>query len=271
MVLGALSPRTRNAQVELYQSGDVDYLVATDAIGMGLNLDVDHVAFAADRKFDGFQLPAADSGRARPDRRPRRPPHARRHLRHDRPLPAVRAETRSTRSRTTASSPCACCNGAIRTSTSRPCRRCATASPQPPQRARADARADRRGPGGARDRLARRRHRARFARSKAAVERLWEVCQVPDYRKVSPAEPCRARRRRSTASSMRDGVVPDDWFARQRGDGRPHRRRHRHAVRPHRAGAHLDLRRQPAGLAGRSRALAGRHASGRGQAVGRAA
>ena len=53
VVLGALSPRTRNAQVELYQSGDVEFIVATDAIGMGLNLDVDHVAFSATRKFDG--------------------------------------------------------------------------------------------------------------------------------------------------------------------------------------------------------------------------
>src|SRR5438034_871002 len=56
VVLGSLSPRTRNAQVELFQSGDVDYLVATDAIGMGLNLDVDHVAFASDRKYDGYQF-----------------------------------------------------------------------------------------------------------------------------------------------------------------------------------------------------------------------
>src|SRR5687768_3207906 len=56
VVLGALSPRTRNAQVALYQSGDVEYLIATDAIGMGLNLDVDHIAFAGDRKFDGFQF-----------------------------------------------------------------------------------------------------------------------------------------------------------------------------------------------------------------------
>lgn len=53
VVLGALSPRTRNAQVALFQSGEVDYLVATDAIGMGLNLDVSHVAFASARKFDG--------------------------------------------------------------------------------------------------------------------------------------------------------------------------------------------------------------------------
>jgi len=55
VVLGALSPRSRNAQVALYQSGEVDFLVATDAIGMGLNLDVDHVAFAGLRKFDGYQ------------------------------------------------------------------------------------------------------------------------------------------------------------------------------------------------------------------------
>jgi ATP-dependent RNA helicase SUPV3L1/SUV3 len=53
VVLGALSPRTRNAQVEMYQAGEVDYLVATDAIGMGLNMDVDHVAFSAVVKFDG--------------------------------------------------------------------------------------------------------------------------------------------------------------------------------------------------------------------------
>ena len=53
VVLGALSPRTRNAQAELYQSGHVDFLIATDAIGMGLNMDIDHAAFAAQRKFDG--------------------------------------------------------------------------------------------------------------------------------------------------------------------------------------------------------------------------
>jgi len=56
VVTGSLSPRTRNAQVELYQNGDVDFLIATDAIGMGLNLDVNHVAFAQDTKYDGFQF-----------------------------------------------------------------------------------------------------------------------------------------------------------------------------------------------------------------------
>ncbi|MEM9781365.1 MAG: helicase-related protein [Pseudomonadota bacterium] len=56
VVMGALSPRTRNAQVRLYQEGEVDYLVATDAIGMGLNLDVDHIAFAGTQKFDGHRF-----------------------------------------------------------------------------------------------------------------------------------------------------------------------------------------------------------------------
>ena len=63
VVLGALSPRTRNAQVALYQAGDVEYLVATDAIGMGLNLDVDHVAFAQDRKYRRLPVPQSQSGR----------------------------------------------------------------------------------------------------------------------------------------------------------------------------------------------------------------
>ena len=53
VVLGALSPKTRNAQVELYESGEVDYLVATDAIGMGLNMDIDNIFFAKANKFDG--------------------------------------------------------------------------------------------------------------------------------------------------------------------------------------------------------------------------
>ncbi|WP_299687409.1 helicase-related protein [uncultured Tateyamaria sp.] len=56
VVMGALSPRTRNAQVEMYQQGEVDYLVATDAIGMGLNLDIDHVAFSSLTKFDGRRM-----------------------------------------------------------------------------------------------------------------------------------------------------------------------------------------------------------------------
>ena len=88
--MGALSPRTRNAQVEMYQNGEVDYLVATDAIGMGLNLDIEHVAFSSLSKFDGRRMRelqpnelAQIAGRAGrfPDRR-----HLRRHRRRRRPL-----------------------------------------------------------------------------------------------------------------------------------------------------------------------------------------
>ncbi len=77
IVLGALSPRARNAQVELYQSGEVDFMVATDAIGMGLNMDINHIALAATRKYDGHrarELTAAElaqiagrAGRAKRD------------------------------------------------------------------------------------------------------------------------------------------------------------------------------------------------------------
>ena len=53
VVLGSLSPRTRNAQVEIYEDKKIDYLVATDAIGMGLNLNIDHIAFSSIEKYDG--------------------------------------------------------------------------------------------------------------------------------------------------------------------------------------------------------------------------
>ena len=51
--MGSLSPKTRNSQVGLYQSGDVDYLIATDAIGMGLNMDINEIYFSNLKKFDG--------------------------------------------------------------------------------------------------------------------------------------------------------------------------------------------------------------------------
>jgi ATP-dependent RNA helicase SUPV3L1/SUV3 len=72
VVMGALSPRTRNAQVEMFQSGEVDYIVATDAIGMGLNLDVDRVVFASRSKFDGRRHRSADH-RPNADRSPAGP------------------------------------------------------------------------------------------------------------------------------------------------------------------------------------------------------
>ena len=118
-MLGALSPRTRNAQVALYQSGDVDFLVATDAIGMGLNLDVDHVAFSATRKFDGQNhrnLTPAELGQIAG--------RAGRHMNDGTfgvtgSRRAVRCRYRSSGSRRITSTACACCSGATAISISR--------------------------------------------------------------------------------------------------------------------------------------------------------
>jgi ATP-dependent RNA helicase SUPV3L1/SUV3 len=81
VVMGALSPRTRNAQVAMFQAGEVDYLVATDAIGMGLNMDVAHVAFASLAKFDGRRQRRLTVAEMAQIAGPCRPSPARRHVR----------------------------------------------------------------------------------------------------------------------------------------------------------------------------------------------
>jgi ATP-dependent RNA helicase SUPV3L1/SUV3 len=212
VVLGSLSPRTRNAQVALYQSGDVDYLVATDAIGMGLNLDVDHVAFAADRKFDGYQFRklnpaelgqiAGRAGRAMRDgtfgTTGRCPPFE--------PDLAQALESHTFDSvkvlqwRNTAlefSSLGALAASLAQTPTEQGLTRAPIAEDiQVLEHLSRDD--DVRG----------------LANSRAAIERLWEVCQVPDYRKVSPA----AHAEMAVALYgflMREGTIPPDWFAAQ--------------------------------------------------------
>ncbi len=268
VVLGALSPRTRNAQVALYQAGEVDYLVATDAIGMGLNLDVDHIAFAADRKFDGYQFRKLSPGRARPDRRPRRARHARRHLRHHRPLSAVRdragagagvAHLRAGEDR------------AVAQHRSRLLldRRLAGDAGGGADRDHDDARAGRRRYSGARPCLARRRRAGddqKPRRRRAAVGSL-PGSRLPQDR---AGDPRRARGHALRASDPRRRDT--DRLVRQASRGsRPHRRRYRYALQSHRPYPHLDVCRQPAGLARRSGALARRHARRRGQTVRRSA
>ena len=104
VVMGSLSPRTRNAQVALYQSGEVDFLVATDAIGMGLNMDVDHVAFAGLRKFDGDA--GAGSIRRRSARSPAAPAAIARTARSASPaMRRISTRTWSRRSRATSFQP----------------------------------------------------------------------------------------------------------------------------------------------------------------------
>src|SRR5437763_5450984 len=212
VVLGALSPRTRNAQVALYQSGDVEYLVATDAIGMGLNLDVDHVAFASDRKFDGYQfrrLNAAElaqvagrAGRAMRDgtfgttgRCPPFETELAQALESHSFEPVKVLQWRNTALDFTSI-------GALQASLAE--------TPKQNGLTRAPIAED----------ILVLEHAARddeirfLANSRQAVERLWDVCQVPDYRKISPATHAELA---TTLYGflMREGTIPTDWFARQ--------------------------------------------------------
>src|SRR5467141_1823376 len=212
VVLGALSPRTRNAQVALYQSGDVEYLVATDAIGMGLNLDVDHVAFASDRKFAGYQFRrlnpaelAQIAGRAGRASRDGTFGTTGRCLPFETELaqaleshsfePVKVLQWRNTALDFTSV-------GALQASLAE--------TPKQNGLTRAPI---------AEDILvlehAVRDDEIRFlAKDRQAVERLWDVCQVPDYRKISPATHAELA---TTLYSflMREGTIPIDWFARQ--------------------------------------------------------
>ncbi|MEJ8570299.1 helicase-related protein [Microbaculum marinum] len=214
VVLGALSPRTRNAQVGLYQNGDVDFLVATDAIGMGLNLDVDHVAFAARRKFDGWQfrnLNAAEMGQVAG--------RAGRHMRDGTfgvtgrvdPLDddlVSRIESHDFepvrllqwRNATLQFDSLAALHSSL------------SALPREDTLTRAPASDDVL----ALEAVSSDLEIADIARGRDAVERLWDVCQVPDYRKIAPANHADLV---ATIYSqlMRRGAVDEDWFARQIG------------------------------------------------------
>ena len=212
VVLGSLSPRTRNAQVELYQSGEVDYLVATDAVGMGLNLDVDHVAFASDRKFDGYQFRKAQPVGTGADCRPRRPRHARRHFRHHRALSAVR---RRTHPRTRIPHLRAGEDGAVAQYRSRLLfdRRVAGdagAAPTEDALARAPVAEDIL----VLDHASREDDVRQAIRTPLDVERLWDGLPDPDYRKIAPANHAELV---VTVFGylMRDGKIDTDWFSQQ--------------------------------------------------------
>jgi ATP-dependent RNA helicase SUPV3L1/SUV3 len=212
VVMGALSPRTRNAQVALYQSGDVEYLVATDAIGMGLNLDVDHVAFASDRKFDGYQFRrlnpaelaqiAGRAGRASRDgtfgTTGRCPPF-------ETEL-AQALESHSFESiqtlqwRNTALDFFSL--GALQASLAE--------TPKESGLTRAPVAEDIL----VLDHAARDDDVRNMATTPEAIARLWEVCQVPDYRKISPAAHAELVMT-LYGYLMREGKLPIDWFARQ--------------------------------------------------------
>ena len=213
VVLGALSPRTRNAQVALYQSGDVDFLVATDAIGMGLNLDVDHVAFSSIRKFDGQSyrnLTPGEIGQIAG--------RAGRHMNDgtfgvtgsaeafDADL-VERLETHTFdsvrvlqwRNR-----------GLDFTSLDR-LRESLREMPREPRLTRARAADDVL----ALETVSNERDVAGLATSPAAVAKLWEVCQIPDYRKISAQNHAELAAQIYKFLMGPEEHVPEDWFAKQ--------------------------------------------------------
>nr|WP_315836864.1 helicase-related protein [Bradyrhizobium prioritasuperba] len=212
VVLGSLSPRTRNAQVDLFQSGDVDYLVATDAIGMGLNLDVDHVAFASDRKYDGYQF-----RRLTPSEFAQIAGRAGR---------ATRDGTFGTTGRCEPFEPelvdalqnhafdsvkvLQWRNAKLDFSSLAALQVSLAQTPSHEALTRAPVAEDLR----VLDHASRDGDVRDMAQGAAAIERLWEACQIPDYRRVAPA----AHAELVTTLYgflMQKGRIPDDWFAAQ--------------------------------------------------------
>ncbi len=213
VVLGALSPRTRNAQVALYQSGEVDFLVATDAIGMGLNLDVDHIAFAGSRKFDGRvhrDLTPAElaqiAGRAgrhlndgtfgvTADVEPFDQGLVNKLENHDfEPVKVL--QWRSTQLDFDSLDRL---KDSLRQvpNHARLVRARAADDLEALELAGADARI------------------AALATGPAGVKRLWEVCQVPDYRKVAPNSHAEIVATLYKFIMSEEGLIPEDWFASQ--------------------------------------------------------
>jgi len=211
VVMGALSPRTRNAQVELYQSGEVDFLVATDAIGMGLNLDVQHVAFADDTKFDGRQtrpLTPAEFGQIAG--------RAGRHVRNGTfgvtggtdpfeedliaQLEAHDFEPVKILQWRNTELDFASIDSLRRSLDSTPRHRSLTRAPT------------------AIDQIAlefvARNEAGRLATDAKAVQLLWEVCQTPDYRDISPAHHGEIVTRLYSDLRKR-GFLDPDWIAEQ--------------------------------------------------------
>ncbi len=212
VVMGRLSPRTRNAQVALYQDKEVDFLVATDAIGMGLNMDVDHVGFAGLVKFDGRRprrLAAAEvaqiAGRAG------------RGMRDGsfgttascRPLDPDIVQAVEAHSFETLAQLCwrnsdldfSSIDGLVAT---------LTAPPPGPGLVRGDAATDLQ----TLVSLARERDIRDLARGRSRVRLLWEACQIPDFRKLADESHLRLCAR-VFGHVVRGGGVPADWIAAQ--------------------------------------------------------
>ncbi len=212
VVLGALSPRTRNAQVAMYQNGEVDYIVATDAIGMGLNLDVDHIAFAGDRKFDGWQyrpLTPAEIGQIAG--------RAGRHIKDGtfgttgRCLPFDEEVAEAVEDhRFSSLSTLQWRNSELDFSDIRALQASLEREPTEPGLTRAPLAEDVM----VLDIAARDPAVMRQAATKADVARLWDVCQVPDYRKLSLSAHADLVLT-LFGFVVRAGLISETWFQRQ--------------------------------------------------------
>jgi len=210
VVTGALSPRTRNAQVALYQNGDVQHLVATDAIGMGLNLDLRHVAFAGLSKFDGRRHRALEAqelaqiaGRAG------------RHLADgafgvtgEAPAPDPDIIDRIVSHRFDPAPKLHWRNARLDMGAVPALLRSLEAQAPNPNLVRARE---------AEDMVALRALWAdpdiqQRARGGAAVRLLWDVCQTPDFRKSAPADHAALLERIYRFLLSDAGVIPSDWI-----------------------------------------------------------
>ncbi len=215
VVMGALSPRTRNAQVALYQNGDVDHLVATDAIGMGLNLDVKHVAFAGLSKFDGRRMRPLE-----PQEIGQIAGRAGRHM-NDGTF-GVTAEARA---------PDPDLIDAIENHAYRPVRllqwrnHSLSFGTVPALIASLEAAPPAPGLTRAREADDLRTLRALWSDSEikdratggAAVRLLWDVCQIPDFRKTLTSDHAALSRRIYEFLLSESAVIPPDWMATQVG------------------------------------------------------
>ena len=213
VVLGALSPRTRNAQVAMFEAGEVDYLVATDAIGMGLNLSLDHVSFARLEKFDGQSLRrltpaelaqiAGRAGRHMSDGTfgttneigplPADLVEAVEEHRFD-PLHAAYWRNRQLDFRST---------GLLLKSLER--------QPPAPELIKVRRAEDMT----ALQALARDPEIAALTGHAEAVRLLWEVCQIPDYQKILSDQHAKLLSRIYRYLMAGEGHLPEDWVARQ--------------------------------------------------------
>jgi ATP-dependent RNA helicase SUPV3L1/SUV3 len=213
IVLGALSPRTRNAQVAMYQAGEVDYLVATDAIGMGLNMDISHVAFWRHIKFDGYRNRnltvqeiaqiAGRAGRHMSDgtfgtlaEQSAFPPEV---------VDAIE-EHRFDRVRSVWWR-----SADLEFKSLKTLLKCLDAPPPNPVLMRTHGALDH----DALKRLSGNEAIADLAQNPDTVRLLWEVCQIPDFRKTMPEVHVRLLARIYRHLCADDGNLPTDWVAAQ--------------------------------------------------------